>query len=551
MRKVGLHLENKWLYDWVMNGITDGFSIYMNDDASLDSNTNNLPTSAEDEVRITEWLLNSLNKGWILGPFLEGQNSVFDNNVHINPLGCVPKKGGKIRPIVHCSAPRHGKSVNSEMIEEWKTVKYTSFREVCELVKSVGKDGWLWSADAADAYLQLSIRKEDCNYLAVRWLGLTLVFCVLIFGLSSAPKIYTLFADTIQKIVVGLKPELFGGLSGQKLLIQHYLDDFFGGCNTKSDADKQFQHFLNTLSHLNVPFAPKKCIPPNQSLIILGLCYDTRDMSVSIPSAKYEEMKEKLLNLSNSKSTTKKHLLCIVGKLRWFSVAIFGSSAFVRRIERKAHSVRRLEHHVKITSSVKKDLKFWINGFHTLNRGIPLDFILKSRSVADIHVYSDASSRVGFGAVDDTGDFFHCRWSVFDQKRSSISDIFLGEMLAAVTYFVAKKEVLSGKTIVLYTDNSGVEWSLRKKHCKFDRPDIMSLIRTICDCAVRFRFYFWVEHVSTHNNRLADALSRFDYKSMSSLSLDPVWKNFPLTNNIWSDTLFNFCSSHVSSAVML
>lgn len=302
MKLAGLDQSNPWLYNFVLDGVTDGFSLQVEPDCRLDSTHRNLPTNAMGDLKITRWLLDSLNKGWVMGPFKPDQipRDVFPHGVHVNPIGAVPKPNGKIRPIVNCSAPRSGNSVNSSMSEEWKTVKYTSFLDIVRLVRSVGRDGYLWSADAADAYLQLSIKRGDCKYIAVNWLGLILVFCVLIFGLSSAPRIYTHFADVIEEIVKSKEKQLWSADNGIQL-IRHYLDDFFGGHSSFESASKQFRLFLDVLSTLNVPFAPHKVVPPARSQKLLWFIWDTSSMTVSIPPAKFKAVKEQLLKLRRLK----------------------------------------------------------------------------------------------------------------------------------------------------------------------------------------------------------------------------------------------------------
>ena len=136
------------------------------------------------------------------------------------------------------------------MVDEWKTVKYTSFIELCRLVRAVGKNGYLWCADAADAYLQLTVHPDDCKYIAVNWLGLIVVFTVLIFGLSSAPRIYTHFADVIERVTRGRDEQLFRS-SALVQLIRHYLDDFFGGHSSHVEAIRQFETLLNVFDTSN------------------------------------------------------------------------------------------------------------------------------------------------------------------------------------------------------------------------------------------------------------------------------------------------------------
>jgi hypothetical protein len=487
--------------------------------------------------------LASFRKNRMVGPFRPDAipTRLFPRGVQINPIGSVTKPNGKIRPIVHCSAPRKGKSVNSEMIEEWKTVKYTSFLELVKLVKAVGKDGYLWSADAADAYLQLTVRPTDCKYIAVNWLGLVVVFTVLIFGLSSAPRIYTHFADVIEEIAKNKDKRLF--TSDELIqLIRHYLDDFFGGHNAKPCTDRQFELFMGVMCTLNVPFNPDKCSPPAQWQKILGFIWDTRSMTVRIPDDKYEAVRKLLLEIRNNpkRKQTKRELLSLIGKLRWCSVAMFAAHAFVRRLEERAHSQKRLTAHIRLNAEARKDIDFWLDGFEALNRGLPLDFILKRASASDITVYSDASGSIGMGAASDKGHFCQMRWKWIWSRLDKI-DIFFAELLAIVAFANERAPHWQNQSITFFCDNEAVEWALRKKRCCFKRKDVAALLRHLCALAQRHRFYFWVTRVPTDENSLADALSRFDDEKLDKCKSERQWSKYTMEKRTRNAHIASFC----------
>ena len=69
IKKCGLHKENPWLYDFVLNGVSEGFKLQVKPDVQLDSNTRNLPTTSVDDLKITQFLLDALDKNRVVGPF--------------------------------------------------------------------------------------------------------------------------------------------------------------------------------------------------------------------------------------------------------------------------------------------------------------------------------------------------------------------------------------------------------------------------------------------------------------------------------------------------
>jgi hypothetical protein len=368
-----------------------------------------------------------------------------------------------------------------------------------------------------------------------------LVFTVLIFGLSSAPRIYTHFADVIEQIVHKKDETLFTSHDLVQL-IRHYLDDFFGGHSNRESSMHQFELFLRVLDTLNVPYNPAKCSVPSQVQKILGFVFDTTRMVVRIPDAKYEAISVDLHTLITQRSIVKRKLLSIIGKLRWFSTTMFGAQAFVRRMEDRANRVKRVDNHVKIDSTIRKDVQFWLDGFRVLNRGLPIDFILKRASDTDITVYTDASSKIGMGAVDCQSNYLQIKWTTI-WPRSTQIDIFFAEMLAIVAFTQARATSWSGKSIRFYCDNEAVEWSLRKKSCCFERRDVAHLIRTLCRLAITHQFYFWVERVSSDDNSLADALSRFDTVKLTQITSNTDWSQFQLTSAIDHAIVLDLCKS--------
>ena len=98
-------------------------------------------------------------------------------------------------------------------------------------------------------------------------------------------------------------------------------------------------------------------------------------MTVRIPDDKYEAVRKLLLEIRNNpkRKQTKRELLSLIGKLRWCSVAMFAAHAFVRRLEERAHSQKRLTA-LRLREKGQPGKNFWIGlcpvGLTTLVRGL-------------------------------------------------------------------------------------------------------------------------------------------------------------------------------------
>ena len=61
-------------------------------------------------------------------------------------------------------------------------------------------------------------------------------------------------------------------------------------------------------------------------------------------------------------------------------------------------------------------------------------------------------------------------------------------------------------------DNRAVVDSFARKWCKHEK--LMAYVFEICILAIKYKFEFYVDWISSKNNFIADALSRFDMKTL-------------------------------------
>jgi hypothetical protein len=521
------------IFEFIMRGLTDGFVIE-GDFSSLEKTACNLPTTDDEKVLITEWLLKLLQKGKMYGPFMRGRvpAELFAGDIHRSPLGGI-WRGSKYRPFVHFSYPRWGESVNTATADEWCTVKYIRFKEMVRLVASLGKGAWVWIADAADAFLQLRVQTKQHHLLGVEWQKRTLVFAVMMWGLACAPRMYTMFADGVEEIIRHTDYALFN--DGALRRLAHYLDDFFGGHQSAEKAMRQFEHVLSVFITLNIPFKYEKISAPSQAQKVLGWIFDTRAQQLRVPQSKGDQMQadiERIMRILRRKrgKPTRTQLRSIAGKLRWASAAIFGGQAFVRRLERagtgKGHE------HVRVKAEVRADLEFWQSVLPRLcTIGVPFSHILNAPDSGTIKVCCDAAGNapLGFGGASTTGAYFSVPWHAIWPGITKI-DIFLGEMLAIAVVVLLNGHTWTGHSVSLFTDNTPVEWALRSKCTTSTRRDMMAIMRGIVLHAHRHQFYFWANRITTDENVIADGLSRMVWPDCSKQ--DPRFGVYPLNKRM-------------------
>ena len=515
---------------YILDGIQNGFDIDVPCTTQLARDrVKNLPTTTAQKAAVSEWILEKRKKNAIWGPFKS--MDALPQQLHglrVSPLGCVPKgdhhgkkeEEKEWRVIHHLSHPKSGTSVNSSIDDEFKEVEYVKFREVVQMMVALGVGARIWTIDAKDAYLRVPIKERCYKYMGFWWMGLYYAFTCLSFGLASACRIYTRFADFVLWVIVSNTNPNWWKLGNQPI-VYHYIDDFFGGAPAQFGwiADKQFNAVIEWFGRLGIPTKPSKCKSPRTRLKILGFVYDTIQQMVFIPKDKLRKMVMQIDAITNKRSVTQGELLSLIGKLRWASACIYAGPAFVRRMEESAYSVRQLEHHIRVRR-FEADLIWWKNQLLNNSNGISFSDILRKKEQGDVHVLTDASTGIGMGGWNRDGNWFRFRWT--DHPRKDLfknpkkPDIFWKEMCAIATACTIWGGNWSGKSVTFWCDNEACVYSMAKKKCGFERGDVMELIRWICHLANRFNFHPYFIHIRGKDNLTADALSRFDIDKFKS-----------------------------------
>ena len=178
---------------------------------------------------MTEKFIHHLKLGQFAGPFHLNDLPKFKYKIHTSPIAAKLKSNGKPLILVDESSPSCH-NINSVIEQADKTVKYSSFLDLCKLLNRIGPRGWIWIIDAVDAYYRIPINPKYYHLFGIEWLNRILIYKCLSFGLSTAPSIYNRFADLIVWACLFWNKNSFKCNNTFNLL--HYLDDFFGGSSS-------------------------------------------------------------------------------------------------------------------------------------------------------------------------------------------------------------------------------------------------------------------------------------------------------------------------------
>ncbi len=185
---------------------------------------------------------------------------------------------------------------------EYKHFKMETFPNALSLIS---RGDYLTSVDLKDAYYSVPISEEDSNYLKFNWKGTLYKYVALPNGLSTGPRLFTKL----------LKPAL-SKLRGNGHIVVAYIDDLLCINSTKEGARTTVTETCNVFQELGFIVHPVKSeFEPSQTRKFLGFIINTKDMTVSLPEGKRQEIFNHCTELLESSSPSIRDVASLLGKM--------------------------------------------------------------------------------------------------------------------------------------------------------------------------------------------------------------------------------------------
>jgi hypothetical protein len=100
---------------------------------------------------------------------------------YISPIFLILKKSGGMRPILNL------KKLNAAYLD----TPYFRMETMEDVRHTLRPGDWVASIDLRDAYFHVRLHHSTRKYMCFGWKAHLFSFCVLLFGLSPAPKVFT------------------------------------------------------------------------------------------------------------------------------------------------------------------------------------------------------------------------------------------------------------------------------------------------------------------------------------------------------------------------
>ena len=459
--------------------------------------------SEKDILKVNDLIVELLSKGAIKK--CSDKPGQFISNIFL-----VPKPNGKCRLILNLKKLNTFVNTVHFQLEDGRTVK-----------NLLSQECWMGSIDLQDAYYLISVNEADRKYLRFRFENKLYEFCCLPFGLNCAPYVFT----KISKPVAAF-------LRAKNFLSVVYLDDWLLIGKSYSCCKENIKATLRLLRDLGfiVNFKKSQLIP-TQLCKYLGLCYDSKNMLVTLPHDKVKNLLCLTSSLKLNDRITIRQFTQILGFLVSCCPAIKYSWAYTKSSEREkflALKINNDNYNAKMTISkeIIEDMNWWISKASSSNNPI-------RNSDYDLEIFSDASL-TGWGAS--------CKGQrVFGHWNEIENCMFINylELLAAFLGLKSFAKYKSNAQILLRIDNTtAISYINRMGGIQY--PQLNSITKEIWRwCEVR-NLWIFASYISSEDNVEADFESR---REMSGCEIELSQETFNLISNTFGQPKIDLFAS--------
>jgi hypothetical protein len=194
----------------------------------------------------------------------------------VSPIFCVPKRDGGKRPCLDLRA------LNVDV-----TKRHFKMESLATAYRLIQQGDWMVKLDIKDAYLHVPLAKEHRSFFRFNFRGRTYEFRSLMFGLSSAPRIFTRLAKAFIR-----------RLRAEGIRLVAYLDDILLLAATAALALQHARRTVELLTSLGwVINWDKSELVPAQQRTFLGVMIDSRTMSATLPEDKLVRLRAQVVEM--------------------------------------------------------------------------------------------------------------------------------------------------------------------------------------------------------------------------------------------------------------
>ena len=326
-----------------------GWPINFNRDAILASTHENHTSALAHPDDLDYYINTELGHQALAGPF-KGPPVV---PMHLSPLMTRIKKDSQHRRIIMDLSWPPGASINDGVEADWYLDGPVGFKlptvefMECRLL-TLGRGAFMYKTDLARGYRQLRVDPTDWPLLGFQHNGSTYLDICPPFGLKTSAMFMQRTSEAITHI---------HGKAGH--YSRPYLDDFGGADATRDRAMSALKSLQDIMRELGVAEALHKVCQPSQTMIWLGILFNSVEMTMTIPSEKMAEIGTTLREWDGKTRATQREIQSLLGLLNFVASVSPPARIFTNRI---LETLREAPKRGTETLSLgfKKDLHFFL-----------------------------------------------------------------------------------------------------------------------------------------------------------------------------------------------
>jgi len=366
--------------------------------------------------------------------------------------------------------------------------------------------------DFESVFRHIPVSPFDSPLLGFQWQSRYYTEFFLPFGLRTVPFLFNLFAEVFHWI---LEEEF--KLQGLRASIIHYLDDFLMILPPNSQLERYTTIFTRLCYEVGLSIKESK----NEEGTVVsfaGIELDTRRMVIRLPTMKLLKERSMIQCTTERTSVSLLELQRITGYLNFISTVVPLGRTFLQRLYNMQllFPVGSRNYRRRISNEAKKDLARWAEVLSNAP-----ERSIASQTRERISTWSDAARTRGLGG-------YYTSQSQPHRQPSSILSIALRSSVACRKEHINRQEMRAveqvllywgsewkGKTVVMHTDNRAGSYGLANRTI---RGASMKVLRRSLRLAADYDLELKSQWISTKDNALADALSRFDHNRVADLA---------------------------------
>ena len=498
-------------YSYMMNQLRFGASLFIDREYLLSHLPSrvyrrNYPTAYDNKEAVTVAIASRVKSGrtFKLGTFKVSEfKDLPVPQAIIFPLGAVQKPHD---PTEYRPFGDHTKSRLNEAARPWKH----SLDALNELKRKMTRGKFMRMSDIDGAFTLLALVPWLWPYMLFIWFdvdipldrqktaGVLYVHLFADFGTVGCPLAWFEFFTTVLDLA-----RMECVLRSDLVL---YVDDLSHLGDTGPELDKEGGELDQFLVDCGVPTKDKKTRGAAQLQLSLGLWWNSVQFTLWLAQEKVERYTEFLTDMSARRVVNLREMQRIAGREQRVALTLMpGSKVLLANNFILMSGLRLPHHHRRTTKAWRADRETMVR---CLNENAGRGYYRFDDFLDGGDTFTDASkgSRgpAGGGYVCDSGEYHWWRFGSAASRRPI--DYLEGK---TVVHCVEDNgHMWDGKIVRLHIDNSAFQASAHKGWSHAER--LNELLRELLYLTVKYNCILSYNWISTHENLLADALSRFD-----------------------------------------